>query len=357
MTDIVQSPIGTIPTITIDSGGMFTPGAAYSIDLNAKIINATWNLALSKSDSFDTKLNALTNDATGWLVTHAAANVSAGTISAPTPTEPSLSIANVLPADVADGIATQVGNVLLDMTTKFSSFLSTWFPNEADSYGAAESWITSAIENTTNGAIPAAIKATLLSDGQAQIMADQTRAIADNDESWAARRHALPTGAQQYQAMRITQGAQDAISSLTRSIAIKDFEMSYQRAIEAVRMAIQNRQNALSAALQYMQHVVAGYSTGQQITGASYEAQARMINAAGQYFSSRINAAELALKASQANQSLQLDASKANQAKALQDIDNYMKAFLAQAQMLAHQVASMLNNVRAGGSSSYSVST
>lgn len=357
MTDIVQSPIGTIPTISIDSGGLFSPGAAYAIDLNAKIINSTWNLALSKSDSFDAKLNALTNDVTGWLVTHAAANVSSGTISAPTPSEPSMSIANVSSSDVVEAINTQVGSVLSALASKFSSFLSTWFPTEASAYGAAESWITSAIENTTSGAIPAEIKSAMLSDGQAKILADQTRALADNDESWAARRHALPTGAQQYQALRIAHGAQDAIASLYRTIAVKDFEMSFQKAIDAVRMALQNRQSALNSALQYMQEAVAGYSAGHQIAGTAYEAQARMINTAGQYFSSRISAAELALKASQANQSLQLEASKANQAKALQDIDNYMKAFLAQAQMLAHQVASMLNNVRAGGSSSYSVST
>lgn len=357
MTDIVTCPIGTIPNINIDSGGLFTPGAAYSIKLNADIINAVWNLASTKTDAFDAKINALTADVTGWLATHAAVNVSAGTISAPTPTEPSMTISDVSPALVVSDITTQVGTVLSTLASKFSSFLSTWFPSEASAYGAAESWITAAIGNTTTGAIPASIKAAMLADGQAQILADQTRALADNDEAWAARRHALPTGAQQYQAMRIAQGAQDAISSLSRTIAIKDFDMTFQKAIEAVRLALQNRQAALNAALEYMQEAVAGYSAGNHIAGSAYEAQARMISTAGQYFASRISAAELSLKASQANQSLQFEAARTNQTKAMQDIDNYLKVFLAQGQMLAHQVSAMLNNVRAGGSSSYSVST
>ena len=56
---------------------------------------------------------------------------------------------------------------------------------------------------------------------------------------------------------RIAQEALRAIAATSRTVAIKDFELSHQTALEAVRMAISSRSAALSAAQQYIAGVVA----------------------------------------------------------------------------------------------------
>ena len=69
-----------------------------------------------------------------------------------------------------------------------------------------------------------------------------------------------------------------------------------------------------------------------------------------------LSAAELALRATQADATLTLDADKTNQGKDLQEVEMYNKAFLSEAQLVAQQLVSMLNNLRAGSSATLSVS-
>lgn len=356
MADLVESPIGTIPTIPIDAGGLFTPGAAYTIKLNADIVNGIWELANTKATDFDTRIEALTNATNGWLIGNPVGDITAGAITAASPTEPSMTIADTSTALVVNDFTAAAAALVNDLYSRFSTFISTWFPDEGDTYAAAEAWLVGAIGNTVNGAIPAATRAAMLQDGLAEISANEARALEEVDDAWAARRHPLPSGAQTYAALRINQAAFDAAAALTRSLAIKDFELTYQRTLEAVRMAIANRQAVLTSAREYLAYAVTGNTIGLQATDTAHQAQVRKLAVAYDAYAKRINAGELLLKVSQADKGLAFEADKQNQMKDIKNVEAYVGAFMAQAQMLAHQVTAMLNNVRAGGSSSYSVS-
>jgi len=356
MTDLVESPIGTIPTIAIDTSGLFTPGAAYAIKLNADLVNGIWNLAQTKATDFATQIDGLVNATTGWLVNNPVANITAGAITAASPTEPSMTIADTSTALVVNDFNSAASAIVSALYSRFSTFISTWFPDEQATYDAAEAWLVDAIGNTTSGAIPATIRTAMIQDGLAQIAADEAKALEEVDAAWAARRHPLPSGAQTYAALRINQAALDASAALTRSVTIKDFELTYQKALEAVRMAMANRQAVLTAAREYMAHEITGDQIGLQVTDTAHQSSVRKLSAAYQAYATRINASELLLKIDQADEGLAFEAAKANQMKDVKNVDSYVEAFMAQAQMLAHQVTAMLNNVRAGGSSSYSVS-
>lgn len=356
MADLVESPIGTIPTIAIDTSGLFTPGAAYTIKLNAALVNGIWGLATTKADDFDVRIDNLTNATTGWLINNQVGDITAGSITAASPTEPSMTIADTSTALVINDYTAAATTLVNDLYSRFSTFISTWFPDEDDTYAAAEAYLVDAIGNTVSGAIPAAVRATMLQDGLAEIAANEAKALEEVDDAWAARRHPLPSGAQTYAALRISQAALDASAALTRSLTIKDFELTYQKALEAVRMALSNRQTVLTSAREYLAHAVTGNTIGLQATDTAHQAQVRKLAAAYDAYAKRINASELLLKVSQADEGLAFEAAKANQMKDVKNVDSYVEAFMAQAQMLAHQVTAMLNNVRAGGSSSYSVS-
>lgn len=357
MADFVDSPIGDIPEIPVDSGGLFTPSSAYAIKLSADLVNKCVALAEAKDTDFTAKMDALTNATTGFLVTRAAADVTAGSISAPTPTEPSMTVGDTSTALVFNNFSTQAAAVISDAATKFTSFWSTYFPDNATTYDAAEAYLLAAISNTTSGIVPAAIKTAMLEDSRAQVLAEAARAEADLYEAQSAKRHRFPPGAAAGNARRITQTALDNIAASSRAIAVKDFELSHSTALESVRMALLARSAAMSATQQYLATVVAqGYGTGAQIVVGAHGAEVAKLSAAYQAYAGRVSAAELALRASQADKTLTFEADKLNQGKTIQETDLYNKAFLAEAQLTGQQLISMLNNLRAGSNVQFGVS-
>ncbi len=357
MTDIVYPVVDLpLPTIPVDTGGLFTPAAAFALEMNRNIINATWGLAAEKSAAVDTAIDDLTNAVTGWLATHAASDVTAGDISITAPVEPSITPAAVSTALVFNNYTTQAGAIITALTSKFSTFMSEWFPDDQAAYDAAQSWITAAIGNTTTGAIPDDIKDAMLEDSRAQILAEEERAVADLYNSPMARRSRFPPGAQAGMARRIAQASLAAVAASSRAILIKDFETTHADILEAVRLAISARAAALSAAQAYVQSVVAGYGQGATLTSTAHEAETRMIGSAAGYFGARINAGELALKTVSEDKRLEFEAARANQARQIDEIGRYVQAFESRIRLLATEVVSMLNNVRAGGSIGYSAS-
>jgi len=252
---------------------------------------------------------------------------------------------------------TQAATIIADQASKFTTFMSTWFPDNAATYTAAEAYLLDAITNTTSGIVPAAIKTAILEDARSSALAEANRATENLNAGMSAKRHRFPPGQATALAREISQQALDNIASSSRAIAIKDFELSHQTALQAVQMALSARQSALAAATQYIAGIVAqGWQSGAAITGAAHGAEVAKLQAAYQAYAGRTNAAELALRATQANVTLAFEAAKLNQSKDLQEVENYLKAFLSQAQLIGQQLVGMLNNLRAGSSLTMGVS-
>lgn len=113
----------------------------------------------------------------------------------------------------------------------------------------------------------------------------------------------------------------------------------------------------MSAAQQYIAGVVAqGYSTGAQIvarrawrgSGSALQRRTRRMPGASAQQNWRCGR-------QQADKTLTFEAGKTNQGKSLQELEMYNKAFLSEAHLIAQQLVSMLNNLRAGSSATLSV--
>jgi hypothetical protein len=354
---LIPSIFGTLPTATV-TPGTFLEGAAYTMDMAGKVINATYDAAIAAEVDYNAKMDALTNATTGFLIAHQAADVTAGTISATEPTEPSMTISDTSVANVTATISGQSATIIAEAVAKFGTFIADYFPDNAATYTAAEAYLLAAISNTTSGIVPAAIKAAILEDSRARVLDEANRAEADLYETQSARRHRFPEGAAAGQARRIGLAAFDQISASIREVAIKDFELSHQTALEAVRMAIASRAQAIGAAQQYIAGVVAqGWSSGIQGGAAAHAGEVSKLQAAYQAYSARVGEADRKLKESQADKALSLDASKTNQSKDLAETEYQLKAFIQDAHLTAQKLVGMLNNLRAGSSATYSVST
>lgn len=336
--------------------GTYTPGAETAAQGAVAMANATWNAALEQVYNAREKADALTNASTGYLATHAPDNVTAGEITVTPPTEPGISFVDLDASTVSAEIGAQSGAITSAMVAGFSTFMSTWFPSEGGSYAAYEAYVTNRLTNTTSGAIPAGIQAAILATAKAKIAGAQVQAVADANEYWAAKRHKRPTGAQAAQVRRIVQAALNATSDAVREMAIKDFDLTHQSAMEAAKLAASNRGQALEAARQFVvTSIVQAYVTTSQVEQVARDAEAKAKAAAYAAFAARINAAELDLKAITAAKGLELDAAKANMAAELQVIEAHIKTFVSELQGLIAVAVAFANNARTGSSLSYSV--
>lgn len=336
--------------------GTYTPGAETAAHSAVAMANGTWNIALEQVYNAGVKADALANADTGYLATHAPADIVAGSVTSTPATEPSITLVDLSASTVSTEIGAQSGAITSAMVAAFATFMSTWFPAEGGSYAAYEAYVTTKLTNTTSGAIPAGVQAAILATAKAKIASAQVQAVADANEYWAAKRHKRPTGAQAGQVRRIVQTALNATSDAVREIAIKDFDLAHQGAMEAAKLAVANRGQALEAARQFIvASITQAYTSGSQVAQVARDAEAKAKATAYAAFSARISAAEMALKATIADQGLQMEAAKANLAAELQMIEANVKTFANELQGLIAVAVAFANNARTGSSMAYSV--
>lgn len=342
-----------VDIITITPGN-YTPGAQSTLDAMADVINAAWNQANIKYDAFETKMGDISTD---WLGTAVAPHIPAASATAPTVAEPTITIADAAASTVLDTFETAYGDLIVVLSNKYVDFLSTYFPTEASSYGAAEAYVTAAITNTTASALPTAIVSQIWNDDKARIIADSNRAVAEVTDQWAAKRHPLPAGAMAYQTMQIQQKAQEEIAKSARAAAIKNWDTTYDKIMSSVKLALSNRTSAVQAAGDYIKALASGPDVASRIVGTGYDAQQKMISAAAQFYGARTNAAELAFKASATNAGFDQDAAIKNQASDITLVEHRLKALLTEAQGIAQATTALFNNVQASAGSRYNVSS
>ena len=335
--------------ITITPGN-YTPGAQSSLDAMASVINAAWDLGNTKYDDYEAKVAALTDEVTGWLSTQAAPHVTAGTVTVPPITEPPVDIPATQSADdIYQDFAAEYTKIILELSTQFTTFRSTYFPDEQAAYSAAEDWLQAAIANDSG--LPAAVAAQILTDDKDRIVTDAARAADTVLAQFASRRFPLPPGPATAATIEIQQKAQDEIAASSRKIMIGS--------VEQLRWVVEKtlglRQMAMGAAVDYIKALASGPDIASRLVSVGYDAQSKLISAASQFYNSRTAAAELTAKVGQFNVGTALQADEKNQAADMTMIENRLKALLTECQALAQMVTSLFNNVHASAGTSYSV--
>ena len=331
--------------------GNYTPGAKSSLDAMAAVINAAWEQGNLKSDDFAAKIDAITDEATGWLSTQAAPHVSAGTVTAPNVDEPNVTIPSTQSAgDVMTLFDAKYAEMVAMLSDKFTAFRTAYFPDESGAYSAAESWLKAALENPTSG-LPVAVQDQLLTEDKDRITADATRASDAVIQSLAARRFPMPSGAAASALLQIQQKAQDEIAESSRKVAI----MSVEQMKFAIEKAINARQMAMSSVLDYVKTIMAAPEVSSRLVGVGYDAQSKMISAASQFYGVRAEVAKMANQVSQFNANLKYEADAKNQAADLALISENIKTLLVEAEALAKMGSAMFNNLHASAGTTLTI--
>ena len=335
--------------ITITPGS-YTPGAQSSLDAMASVINAAWDLGNAKYDDYETKVAALTDEVTGWLSTQAAPHVAAGTVTIPTVIEPVVDIPATQSADdIYADFAAEYAKLIQELSGQFTSFLTTYCPNDATVYSAAEAWIQSAIANDSG--LPSSVAAQILTDDKDRILADADRASETILATFAARRFPLPPGAAAAAISEVVIKAQNEIAASSRKLIIASVEQHRW----VIEKAVGLRQLAMGSATEFIKALASGPDIASRLVNVGYDAQSKLISSVSQLLNSRTAVEELKAKVGQFNEQLALQAGEKNQAADMSMIENRLKALLTECQALAQMVTSLFNNVHASAGTSYSV--
>lgn len=341
MTDIVNLTPHYIGSPTPGVNLYQLPNA--SMQVLQDIINATWNEGKTTKDEFSAKITAAV---AGFLDVTASPHVSAGVVSVPSITEPAVTIpTDVTVTEVYDQWKTQYLELATWLDGKFTTFRSTYFPDENAAYTACEDWLQAAIANPEAG-LPPTVAAQIWGDDAARILSDKTRAQDTVIVQFASRRFPLPPDAAASAVLQIEQKAQDEMAESSRKVAIMSVEMQKFN----VESLLKLRDLAMRDAVEYIKALVSAPEMTSRLSNIGYDAQSKLISSVSSFYGARTEAAKVMSAVAQYNNSTALEAAVKNQMSDLAMVDNKLKALLAECQAIAQMVTGFINNLHVSAS-------
>lgn len=212
----------------------------------ADVMNGTWTKGETFAGQFSTKVGNVTS-----AIPASANQVAATAVSLPTIDEPS---AANMPAgtdtvDIINMFGSEYAELVAMLDGKFSSFRSSYFPNENGAYSTAESWLQNVLSNPEAGiTVPSevvafliddplavsrdivelspAVQAMIWGDDQARILSDKVRAQDAVVAQFATRRFPLPPDVAANAVLQIEQKAQDELAESSRKAAMAAIEIA-----------------------------------------------------------------------------------------------------------------------------------
>jgi hypothetical protein len=337
MTDILnlnKEPLYTTPGGTV----YLVPGpGAQAIE---QIINAAWTEAQNNKADFTARL---TSALSGFLDVTAAPHVTAGSVAIPSITEPTVDIpATQSAGDVITVFDTKRAEIVAELVSKYATFRSTYFPDEQNAYLAAEDWLKAAIADPSG--LPVAVRAAILGDAEATVLADKVRAQDAAVAQFAARRFPLPPDVAASVVLQIEQKAQDEVAETARKLVALSVDLQKFN----VEKLLGLRAEAMDAANKYIAALVSGQDIASKVVGVGYDAQSKLITSVASFYNARTQAADTVSKVAQYNNSIQLEAAAKNQQSDLALIEDKLKALLTDIDAMSRVITSLYNNLHVG---------
>lgn len=307
--------------------------------------------ARTKGDTTYTAFTTLaTNAANNLPAFGTVADMVAAAAALPSITEPNVTIpTSIDTSSILSNFDTKYGEIVTMLAGKFADFRTAYFPDESNAYVAAENWLQAAIANPESG-LPQTVQDQIFGDDQARIISEKVRAQDALAAQFAARRFPLPAGVMAHASMQLEQKAQDELAESSRKIAMLSVEMQ-KFSVEKL-MAL--RAEAMDAAIKYISALASAPDVASKVIGVGYDAQSKLISSVSAFYNARTQAKEAIAKVDMHNSSLATEAAKANQATEMGQMEQRLKAMLAEMQGLAQLASSLYNNLHASASVSES---
>ena len=337
-----------MPIVDLNGAGLDT-NLSYPYQALQAVINASWDLAKTKSDALDVKLNAITSG--GELDTGAAPHVVFSEI-----TLPEVSVPQVDTSDDTSKIIAEYNAEYLDMSNwladQFSTFIADAFPTTESSFSLAGAWIEDALSNKGGAGLSREFREVTVNKAVEKIRKEAAKESAAVLTTFAATRYPLPPGAAASAILQISQKAQDTVSEVVGKLT----EMEVENTRWLLDRAFSTRKDALGASLDYIKAMAIDPEMAAKVIGIGIDSKSKLISAASQFYEADIRAKEMVSKVGQFNASASLEAATKNQAADLSVLSEKVKVLVSRCQTLASEAASLFNNIHASVGTSGSVS-
>jgi len=326
-----------------DSVGRVGSSATTALEFANQATNNCWDLAKKATNAFDD----ITAGAVSRIDAQSADDALVIDRANETPVvEPVVTIpTSVNPTDVMSLFDTKYTELVSLLVSKFTTFQTTYFPNDAANYALAETWVDNAINNPDHG-IPAAVAAQMLTDVKSRAYADQGVQSDAVLATFAARRFPLPPGAAASAVLQISQKAQDAISESSRALMMKYIEQMRF----AIEKSLSMREEAMKSAIAYINALASGPSLASGLVGTGYDAQSKLISATASYYNARTDASRMLKQAEQFNVDRKFSKDEKNVQNDITLMQDNVKLLLTEAQALAQIATSLFNNLHVASS-------
>lgn len=321
----------------------------YALNAFQSIINAAWELGLDKAAEYEA---ALANGAAAFDVNNPP-TMTTTNATVPTVEEPDVTIPTEVDTDAFDQFESQYTEIIIALADKYASFITTYFPADATNFAAVEAWLAAELADPDR-VLPEALADVIWEEERARIQADVVRNSDEAITQWAAKGYPLPPGALTATTTAIALKGQEELAKSARNVAVKTFEMAYDKVKFVIGQAVEARKLGLQAAGQYLGAIASAPDAASKMVNVGYDAQSKLISAAASFFNARTQAAELTFKANSFNATNDHDTAKENLKAELTIIDDKLKTMLAQAESLSRLATSLFNNAHLQSGVSFS---
>lgn len=325
-------------------------GSTVPSELVRQVLNATWDLGLTKATASATRVNnALTELASP-------PTMSASSVAVPSVTEPVVTIPTDQEADAFNKFDSLYPELIDALSAEFATFISTYLPAQSASLAAYEAWLLDAMQNP-DAVLPPALAAEIWEGDRSRVNDAASQAVEAVAATWASRGFPVPPGVAVAQAYKIQEAAITELANSSRNVAVKSFEMAYDKLKFAVTQMGDMRTKALSAAGDYIKALASGPDVASRVVGIGYDAQSKLISAVSSFYSARIDAEKLAYSARQHNADFNQAAALENLKAIIDVLGKRVSTILSDAQSTSHMAASLFNNahVQASMSGSFGI--
>lgn len=321
----------------------------YALSAFQSVVNAAWELGLDKAAEYDA---AIANAANTFDVDNPP-TMTTTNATVPTVEEPDVTIPTEVDTDAFDQFESQYTEIIIALADKYASFITTYFPSDAANFALVEAWLADEINNPDR-VLPEALADVIWEEERTRIQADTVRASDEAVTMWAAKGYPMPPGALTATTTAIALKGQEELAKSARNVAVKTFEMAYDKVKFAITQAVEARKLGLQAAGQYLGAIASAPDAASKMVNVGYDAQSKLISSAASFYNARTAAAELTFKANSFNATNDHDTNKENLKSELVIIDDKLKALMAQAEALSRLATSLFNNVNLSTGASFS---
>lgn len=234
--------------------------------------------------------------------------------------------------------------IIDELSDKFSTFLTEFFPMDGGLMQSVEQWLGNAIQNGGTG-VNATVEAQLWQRDRDRITTESLAASDEAVSTWAARGYPLPPGAANATLQAIAQKRTTDLNNQSRDVMVKAWDKEVENVRFAITTAISYRGQAIAAAGDYIRAMALGPQLATQLATSASDAQARLIGAAGTYYNARISVAELAQRRNLAISDLNLRAATVSTQNAVNYSQLRAQTAISAANSLGQQASAALNAV------------